>query len=106
VFLAAGASLVRPAAAFYLYPSLRESPVGVAVDDDVELARRLLDKHGVATLPGSAFGDDPSSMRLRVATSLLCGDDDEQREAALRSDSPVELPWIADQLERLAAALR
>jgi aspartate aminotransferase len=106
VFLAAGASLVRPAAAFYVYPSLRESALGAAVDDDVALARRLLDKYGVATLPGSAFGDDASSMRLRIATSLLCGDDDKQREAALRSDSPLELPWIADQLERLAAALR
>ena len=53
-----------------------------------------------------AFGDDPSSMRLRVATSQLCGDDDEQRNAALCSDSPLELPWIADQLERLAGALR
>jgi aspartate aminotransferase len=106
VFLAAGASLVRPAAAFYLYPSLNESALGAAVNDDVALARRLLDEYGVATLPGSAFGDDPSSMRLRVATSLLSGDDDEQREAALRSESPAELPWIADQLERLAAALR
>ena len=101
-FLAAGASLVRPVAAFYVYPSLRDVPV----DDDVSLAALLLDNHGVATLPGSAFGDDPAAMRLRVATSLLCGDDDEQRESALRSDTPLDLPWIADQLDRLAAALR
>ncbi len=104
-FLAAGASLLRPDAAFYVYPSLRKLR-NFPVDDDVALAGLLLDKHGVATLPGSAFGDAPSSMRLRVATSLLCGDDDEQREAALRSDSPLDLPWIADQLDRLAVALR
>lgn len=102
VFEDVGASLVRPEAAFYVYPSLS----GISADDDVSLATLLLDKHGVATLPGSAFGDDPSAMRLRVATSLLCGDDDEQREAALRSDAPLDLPWIADQLDRLAAALR
>jgi aspartate aminotransferase len=102
VFEDAGACLVRPSAAFYVYPSL----IGPAIDDDVSLAALLLDKHGVATLPGSAFGDDPSAMRLRIATSQLGGDDDEQREAALRSDAPLDLPWIADQLDRLAAALR
>jgi aspartate aminotransferase len=62
--------------------------------------------YGVAAFRGSAFGDDPAALRLRVATSLLCGDGDEQREAALHSDSPLALPWIADQLDRLAAALR
>jgi len=102
LFVDAGASLVRPTAAFYVYPSLP----GPAVEDDVALAATLLDKRGVATLPGSAFGDDPSARRLRIATSLLLGNDDEQRDAALRSDTPLDLPWIADQLDRLAEALR
>jgi hypothetical protein len=38
---------------------------------------------------------------MRVATSLLYGDDDAQRERALASADPVSLPWIAASLRRL-----
>ena len=52
-------------------------------------------------LAGEAFGDDPAALRFRMATSLLYGADDEQRLAALRSEDPVALPWIAAALERM-----
>ncbi|TDQ01476.1 pyridoxal phosphate-dependent aminotransferase [Labedaea rhizosphaerae] len=90
----------RPQAAFYLYPALPGR-----ADSDVDLARTLLDDHGIATLPGSAFGDDPAALRLRVATSLLYGETDAQREQALAAEDPLALPWIAEHLDRLAAGV-
>lgn len=88
-----------PQAAFYLYPTLPEGP-----GSDREVAERLLEEGGVAVLPGSAFGDDPAARRLRLATSLLCGEDDEQRWAAMRAareGSLLSLPRIVQTLERI-----
>jgi aspartate aminotransferase len=42
---------------------------------------------------------------MRVAPSLLYGEDDEQRRAALASPAPAALPWIASALDRLSEAL-
>jgi aspartate aminotransferase len=106
IFVAAGVALARPQAAFYLYPDLTPVRDRLDVADDAHLAALLLREHGVATLPGSAFGDDPAALRLRVATSLLYGDNDEQRHAALDSHAPADLPWIAAQLDRLTEALQ
>jgi aspartate aminotransferase len=39
------------------------------IHDDIGLAEFLLDKAGVAMVPGSAFGS-PGNMRLSFATSL------------------------------------
>jgi aspartate aminotransferase len=56
-------------------------------------------------LPGSAFGEDDTVLRMRVATALLYGETDEQRETALASDDPVRLPWIAAALDRASDVL-
>jgi aspartate aminotransferase len=56
-------------------------------------------------LPGSAFGEDDTVLRMRVATALLYGETGEQREAALASDDPVALPWIAAALTRIEEVL-
>ncbi|MBB5889026.1 pyridoxal phosphate-dependent aminotransferase [Kutzneria kofuensis] len=88
-----------PDGAFYLYPHVP----GFATDRDV--AAHLLSRNGVVVLPGSSFGDDPSACMIRVATSQLYGDTDEQKEQALRSDNPAELPWIVAQLELIRNAL-
>jgi aspartate aminotransferase len=37
---------------------------------------------------------------MRVATGLLYGESDEQREAALAADNPLTLPWITAALAR------
>ena len=60
----------------------------------------------MGVLAGHAFGDDPQALRFRAATSLLYGTTAEQRWRALASDSPTELAWIADTLERLRKALQ
>ena len=52
-------------------------------------------------LPGSVFGDESWRLRLRVATGMLYGETDEQRQAALTSADPCALPWIAESLDRL-----
>jgi aspartate aminotransferase len=98
---AAGLSVPAPQAAFYLYPdfSAWRQPLlrrGIATGED--LAGCLVDRYGAGTLPASAFGERPGDLRLRLATGLLYGDTDEQREAALAAPDPLALPWIAAAL--------
>ena len=69
------------------------------------LAALLLDRYGVGVLPASAFGEDESVLRVRVATGLLYGDTTGQREEALAAADPVSLPWIAAPLRRLGEVL-
>ncbi|MGP4025412.1 pyridoxal phosphate-dependent aminotransferase [Actinomadura sp. 3N407] len=108
-FAAAGARVTRPEAAFYVYPdfgpvreALRENH-GVRTAGD--LTDLLLERYGVGVLPGSSFGDAPAALRMRVAPSLLYGEDDEQRLAALASPAPAALPWIAGALDHLGDVL-
>ena len=75
------------------------------VTSDEGLAALLLRRYGVGVLPGSAFGDQPWRLRLRVATALLYGETDEQRNAALNAADPCALPWIAAALDRLEESL-
>jgi aspartate aminotransferase len=98
---AAGLSVPAPQAAFYLYPdfSAWRQPLlrrGIATGED--LAGYLVDRYGAGTLPASAFGERPADLRLRLATGLLYGDTDEQRETALAAPDPLALPWIAAAL--------
>jgi aspartate aminotransferase len=108
-FTAAGARVPAPQAAFYLYPDfgpardLLQTRHGVHSSD--ELAALLLQRHGMGLLPGSAFGDDPQALRLRVATGLLYGETDAEREAALVAADARELPWVAASLARIGEAL-
>ena len=108
-FAAAGAVVPAPQAAFYLYPDFSPLADGLlgrhGITSDESLAAVLLRKHGVGVLPGSAFGEDRGQLRLRVATSLLYGDTDGQRHAALSSADPCSLPWIAASLARLEEVL-
>ncbi len=109
VCAAAGLNVPPPQAAFYLYPDFAplrahlERRFGVSTGSG--LAALLLDRYGMGTLAGSAFGESRQSLRLRLATGLLYGESDEQREQALTSDDPVRLPWIAASLARLREIL-
>ncbi|GAA2400211.1 aminotransferase class I/II-fold pyridoxal phosphate-dependent enzyme [Actinomadura vinacea] len=108
-FAEAGARVREPEAAFYVYPDfaplrdhLREAH---GVRTGAELCTLLLDRYGVGVLPASAFGEPADALRMRVATSLLYGDTDEQRLTALADADPVSLPWIASGLNRLTEVL-
>ena len=106
---AAGAECPEPSGGFYLYPDFElhrdRLRTDHGVDDGPGLATALLDGPGIATLPGSAFGDATSALRLRVATSRLYGSTREQREDALSADDPLTLPWISTQLAHLRTGL-
>lgn len=105
----AGLEVAPPQAAYYVYPDFEpwrgqlRARFGVRTGRD--LAALLLERYGAGTLPGSAFGEDQSSLRLRLATGLLYGESDEQREQALDAADPLGLPWIAASLHRLAEIL-
>ncbi|TDD70819.1 pyridoxal phosphate-dependent aminotransferase [Actinomadura darangshiensis] len=108
-FAAAGARVTRPEAAFYVYPDF--GPLRDVLEENhgirtaAGLTQLLLERYGVGVLPGSSFGDAPAALRMRVAPSLLYGEDDEQRLAALAAPAPATLPWIADALGRLTEVL-
>lgn len=107
-FIAAGARCRPPTAGFYLYPDFSDfrdhfKELGIHTSED--LARHLLDTHGVGVLAGSSFGDDPERLTLRVATSLLYGSDEDQRWQALAAADPLTLPWIAENLDFLGHVL-
>ena len=104
-FAAAGARVPQPQGGFYLYPDFEELREPLGVGTSAERAALLLDRYGVGVLPGSAFGDAPEALRLRVATSLLYGETDEQRLTALASPDPTGLPWIAAALDRATEVL-
>jgi aspartate aminotransferase len=106
---AAGAAVPMPQAAFYLWPDF--SPLADVllgrhgITSDEGLAAKLLHGYGVGVLPGSAFGEESGRLRLRVATSLLYGESESERHAALNSADPCALPWIAASLDRLEEVL-
>jgi aspartate aminotransferase len=108
-FAAAGAAVPAPQAAFYVYPDF--TPLaGLLVrrhglGSDQGLAALLLEKYGVGVLPGSAFGEASGRLRLRVATGMLYGETDAERNAALTAADPCSLPWIAAALGRLEEVL-
>jgi aspartate aminotransferase len=108
-FAGAGAEVPAPQAAFYVYPDFSPRADVLlerhGITSDESLAAVLLHQYGVAVLPGSAFGEDGGQLRLRVATSLLYGDTDDERHAALNSADPCSLPWIAGSLTRLEEVL-
>ncbi|MGB6453667.1 MAG: pyridoxal phosphate-dependent aminotransferase, partial [Streptosporangiaceae bacterium] len=75
------------------------------VSTGADLAALLLHRYGAGTLPGSAFGERASSLRLRLATGLLYGETREQREAALAAAEPLALPWINAAMTRFGDIL-
>jgi aspartate aminotransferase len=108
-FAAAGLLVPAPEAAFYLYPDFapwREHlRGGYGIATGADLARHLLDRCGMGVLPASAFGEDASALRVRVATGLLYGETAAQRERALAAGAPLELPWISAALARIEEIL-
>jgi aspartate aminotransferase len=70
----AGTLCPRPAGGFYLYPDFapwRNALLERGVSTSEQLAHHLLDHWDIATLPGTAFGEHPHALRLRLATSML-----------------------------------
>jgi len=69
-----GVHCFSPAGAFYVFPDIRAflgktDPEGNPVETSTDLALFLLEKHGVAVVPGDAFGE-PAGIRLSYAASM------------------------------------
>lgn len=73
-----GIEVVPPDGAFYLWLDASAVLARRGLADDTALANWLLDDHGVASVPGSAFGS-PGFLRLSYAT-----DDDSVRRGCAR----------------------
>jgi aspartate aminotransferase len=108
-FRAAGLPVPSPQAAFYVYPDFGPwrdwLRARYQISTGAGLARHLLERYGAGVLPASAFGEAAAQLRVRVATSLLYGDTDEQREESLASSEPVTLPWVVAALDRISDIL-
>ncbi|MFT8987907.1 MAG: pyridoxal phosphate-dependent aminotransferase [Bifidobacterium psychraerophilum] len=103
IMVEAGASCRTPSGAFYIYPTFQGSSFARSLDvtDDTSLSRVLFERFGIAVLPGSAFGDLPERMGLRVVTSMIYGDSDEERLDTLHSSDPLESDSVRNGLERV-----
>jgi aspartate aminotransferase len=105
----AGLLVPPPQAAFYLYPDFGpwrdhlQSRHGVTTS--AGLARLLVQRFGAVTVPGTAFGDRPGSLTLRLATARLYGDTADQQEAALAAADPLTHPSIAAALAQFKQIL-
>jgi len=67
---------------FYVFADCREAIDSLGLKDDLEFAELLLEKSGVATVPGTAFGA-PGHLRLSFACSLDTLKDAVQRIAGV-----------------------
>ncbi|MEE8120608.1 MAG: aminotransferase class I/II-fold pyridoxal phosphate-dependent enzyme [Anaerolineales bacterium] len=71
VLVSMGIEYPDPEGAFYLYPnfsSFRDQLISKGVKTSEELAMHMLDKIQIAALPGTAFGDAPKNLTLRLAS--------------------------------------
>ncbi|MFQ5408102.1 MAG: pyridoxal phosphate-dependent aminotransferase [Anaerolineales bacterium] len=85
-FVEFGLQTPQPGGGFYLYPSFarwREPLAARGVHTDRDLAMHMLADYRIAMLPGSAFGDEPQALTVRVSTSYLDAETDEQAAALM-----------------------
>lgn len=78
----AGVSCPMPQGAFYVFPDIssylgKSTSSGNTLSTSTDLCMYILEEHGVACVPGDAFGE-PKGMRLSYATSM------EQLEEAIK----------------------
>ena len=81
-----GIPCAQPDGAFYLFPNFdrwRTALAGRGVHTSDDLAAYLLEHYQLATLPGTAFGAPADELSLRLATSYLDMETDDDAEAVL-----------------------
>ena len=69
-----GVDCFTPSGAFYLFPDIRaflgrSAPDGTVIETSTDLCLYLLEEHGVAAVPGDAFGE-PGGLRISYASSM------------------------------------
>ena len=78
-----GVSCFKPQGAFYVFPDIsyhlgRKKPDGETVETSTDLCLYLLEEHGLAVVPGDAFGE-PNGIRISYASSMEELDDGMKR---------------------------
>ena len=101
-----GIDCPRPTGGFYIYASFKkwsDQLSKIDIISCVSLSEYLLDKYNIATLPGSAFGDDPENLCLRISSSYLDMETDEaaQKILDIYNDGTDEKSFINDHHPRL-----
>ena len=101
-----GIDCPRPTGGFYIYASFKkwsEQLSKKGIISCTSLSEYLLDRHKIATLPGSAFGDDPENLCLRISSSYLDMETDEAAKKILDiyNDGADEKSFINDHHPRL-----
>lgn len=101
-----GIDCPKPTGGFYIYASFKKwsdqlSKKGII--SCTSLSEYLLDKYKIATLPGSAFGDEPENFCLRISSSYLDMETDETAQKILNiyNDGTDEESFINDHHPRL-----
>ena len=69
-----GVKCFKPSGAFYVFPDIsaylgQSSPNGDRIESSTDLCMYLLEEHGLAAVPGDAFGE-PNGVRLSYASSM------------------------------------
>ena len=100
----------KPQGAFYLFPNfdfLNESLAQKGIKTSDDLAIYLLNNYQIATLPGSAFGCPPTMLSLRLSSSFLDMETDEQAQNVLdlfrskgATDFVAHLPHLKAAMKR------
>lgn len=84
-----GLRCFKPSGAFYVFPDIshylkHSTPDDAIIESSTDLCMYLLEEHGLAAVPGDAFGE-PNGMRLSYASSM-----DELKEAMKRLKAGLE----------------
>lgn len=104
----AGAQVIEPKGAFYLFPNfdpLRERLAERGIDSGETLCRRALEQTGVAMLPGTVFGRPPQELSARIA---LVDFDGERALAAIRDldeEQPVDVDFLRAHCAQVVTAV-
>lgn len=104
----AGAQVIEPKGAFYLFPNfdpLRERLAERGIDSGETLCRRALEQTGVAMLPGTVFGRPPQELSARIA---LVDFDGERALAAIRDldeEQPVDVNFLRANCAQVVTAV-
>ena len=101
-FGAMGVEVATPQGGFYLWPDVPRRGRAHNLEGSDQLAHALLEGEGIATLPGTAFGEAPGAMRLRLSACDYDGADALAHYERLGPDDPGD---VASFAPRLAAAL-
>ncbi|MGH8553422.1 MAG: aminotransferase class I/II-fold pyridoxal phosphate-dependent enzyme, partial [Methylococcales bacterium] len=65
----AGVSCLETDGTFYVFPDFSQAIENMGLDDDIAFSEYLIEKAGVAVVPGSAFGS-PGHIRISIAIGL------------------------------------